>query len=131
MHAPATKVLLGTASYAEAQALKRKLEGHAVEVALHHNQATCGGGCSVKLEIWANAADVDMIGRILGDEQKAMLERMGYDPNLAAAVFDVTQAEATCPACATRFATTSNECPECGLCFGPVEGGAKKGCGTC
>src|SRR5262245_10398661 len=130
MHAPATKVLLGTVSYNEAHALKRKLEAHAIEIALVHNQATCGGGCSVKLEVWSNAADVDAIGRILGAEHVAELERMGYDPRLAAEVFDASRAEATCPACATRFSTALAECPDCGLCFGPPAE-AKKGCGSC
>ncbi|MEZ5962900.1 MAG: zinc ribbon domain-containing protein [Planctomycetota bacterium] len=33
------------------------------------------------------------------------------------AVVDFDQAEATCPACGTVFATTANRCPDCGLRF--------------
>ena len=33
-------------------------------------------------------------------------------------VVDFDGAEAQCPACGTRFATTSKRCPECGLNFG-------------
>lgn len=131
MHSPAAKILLGTASYNEAQSLKRKLEAHEIEVVLIHNQQTCGGGCSVKLEIWSNSGDADAIGRILATERSAELASMGYDLKLAGEVFDASRAEATCPACGTSFSTGRNDCPECGLCFGPPEEAPKKGCGTC
>ena len=131
MHAPATKILLGTTSYKEAPAHKRKLEEHAIDIALVHNEQTCGGGCGVKLEIWSNTADAEAIGRILAADRDAEITRMGHDPAVAAAVFDTSRAEATCPACGTGFSTALAECPECGLCFGIPEDAPKKGCGTC
>ena len=36
----------------------------------------------------------------------------------ASHVVDFDAAEAECPACGTRFATTQPRCPECGLNFG-------------
>lgn len=132
MHSPAQKVLLGTANYQDAQVLKRKLEAHAIDIALVHNQATCGGGCSVKVEVWSNAADAAAIGAILAAERGRELESMGYDLSLADQVFDPSRAEATCPACGTSFATSCHECPDCGLSFAvPGEAPVKKGCGTC
>ena len=131
MNESAAKILIGTAPYSEAQALKRKLEVHAISVVLTHNQATCGGGCSVKLEIWSHADDVVAITKILAAERHNELAMMGYDPKLATEVFDTSRAEATCPCCGTSFATQLSECPECGLCFGVPDKSPKKGCGTC
>jgi hypothetical protein len=34
------------------------------------------------------------------------------------AVVDFDRPEATCPACGTTFATTTDRCPDCGLRFG-------------
>lgn len=131
MHAPASKVLLGTASYNEAQALKRKLEAHQLDVVLIHNQQTCGGGCSVKLEIWANSTDAATIAQVLAREHQELLASMGYDPKLASEVYDSSRTEATCPCCGTSFQTTRSDCPECGLCFSVPDEPVKKGCGTC
>lgn len=113
------KTLIGKAPVAAANNLKARLAKAEIEIALAHNAATCSSGsCGSEVEIWAHSADVPEIQRLLGDAWRQQMEAMGYDPNLATAVFDPEQEKATCPACATEFSTKQTECPECGLCFG-------------
>ena len=123
-----TKLRLGTAPVAQAEAMKRKLATHGIEVALIHNEVTCTTGCSLTVEVWAHPDDVPEIGRLSAEARHEELTAMGYDPALADSVFDPSAGEATCPACSTTFATTASECPECGLCFGVPE--EKGGCGS-
>src|SRR4051794_34965883 len=52
-----TKLRLGTAPVAQAEALKRTLAAHDIEVALIHNEVTCTSGCSLTVEIWAHPDD--------------------------------------------------------------------------
>jgi hypothetical protein len=113
------KTLIAKAPVAAANSLKAKLAAVDIEVALAHNQATCSSGsCGTELEVWAHKDDVEEITRLLEGQWRAQMEAIGYDPNLANAVFDPEQEKATCPACATEFSTKQAECPECGLCFG-------------
>jgi hypothetical protein len=113
----AAKVFIGKASVTEAQALKARLAGAGFEIALVHNEATCGRGCATQVEVWAHPDDLEAIAGFLGEEWAKTCESMGYDHALATAVFDPDAATATCPACATTFPTSSTRCPECDLNF--------------
>lgn len=127
----AAKVLLGKASQADAERLRAKVAQQGISLALVHNAVTCKSGCGIQLEIWAHPADLDGIKELLAAEWQATAASLGYDPALAEAVYDPDAAEATCPACATVFATTLTECPDCGLHFsGPADASSSKGaCG--
>lgn len=125
----AAKVLLGKAEIKSAEALRAKLGKLGIEVALVHNEITCGRGCAVQVEVWAHPDDLPEIQRSLDAERQKIFEDMGYDARLAEAVFDKAAGTATCPACGTSFATSHSECPECGLCFEtPEEAAASHGC---
>jgi hypothetical protein len=111
------KVLLGKTPQADAERLKTLLAGQGIDVLTLHNPSSCNSGCSVELEVWAHPEDVPAVQQLLaGQWHKAMAE-MGYDPKLAEQVFDPGAESATCPACATVFAPTLGECPDCGLQF--------------
>jgi ribosomal protein S27AE len=125
----AAKVLLGKAEIKSAEALRAKLGKLGIEVALVHNEVTCGRGCAVQVEVWAHPDDLPEIQRSLDAERQKTFADMGYDARLAEAVFDKAAEAATCPACGTSFATSHSECPECGLCFEtPEEAAASHGC---
>lgn len=115
------KVLLGKLEVKAAEAIRAKLGKLGIDVALIHNEITCGRGCAVQVEIWAHPDDLVTIQQQFAAERLKIFEDMGYDPQLAEAVFDPAAETAICPACGTSFATTLTECPECGLCFEPPE----------
>ena len=112
-----SKLLLGKAAIAEAQILKAKLASQGFEIALVHNEASCGKGCAPQVEVWAHPDDAPSIAQFLGEDRLRLLESMGYNAQLANEVFDPSSESAVCPACGTTFATTNSSCTDCGLTF--------------
>jgi hypothetical protein len=115
-----SKVCIGKAPQKDAEQLRSVLASLGIEVATIMNPASCtSGSCGVQLEMWAHPEDVASIERILKERWQHSLAGHGheYDHALAEQIFDPTAEAATCPACATVFATTHAECPECGLYF--------------
>ena len=122
-------VRVGSLAMSDASRLKNALETQGITVEIAVNPASCAsGGCAPKSEIWAMAEDMPAIQNFFAQQHAKSLEGLSFDPAVLNSVFDPDQAEATCPACATRFATKLGECPDCGLSFqvGPVS----SGCGT-
>lgn len=110
-------IRLGTMGLHEAKSLQRVLAQEGVELVLDHNDQTCTRGCSVTVELLVSEAGLPMVQKVL----KAQFERQTQGTNvqweLMNEVFDPEKAEATCPACGTKFETSSKACPDCGLCF--------------
>lgn len=117
-------VRVGSVAMGDASRLKNALETRGITVEIAVNPASCAsGGCSPKSEIWAMADDMPAIQDFFAQQHAKSLEGFSFDPAVLHSVFDPDQAEATCPACATRFATTLGECPDCGLSFHVALGG--------
>jgi len=112
------KVMLGTMPMREGEILRDRLAGVGVTVALAVNHASCTTGCAPSYEVWVHPEDMPEVRSFMLADRAAKLADLGVDPAALDAVFDPSQAEATCPACGTVFPTTSSECPECGLGFG-------------
>jgi len=110
---------------AEMKRLKSVLERAAVPALLAGEQQGCGRGCGggkscrgAELFLQVRLADVREALAVL---EADALHHGGVDPAAVAepgAIYDPNRGEAVCPACGTRFATTSASCPDCGLCFG-------------
>jgi hypothetical protein len=87
-----------------------------VELELFNNPATCPPGPNGgRVEVHARRADAPAFVELMRAERARLLE--GLPDTASDAVIDMSQANATCPACGTEFATTATECPECGLGF--------------
>lgn len=100
----------------EAKLLQRDLRLIEVPATLNHDPS-CRSGCSVTIDVVVPFSHAEAAVKLLRERFQAAAERPGMDWEKAQATFDPSQQEATCPACGTSFATTSSECPECGLCF--------------
>ena len=112
------KVPIGGANIHEAERIRGRLGAIGIAVELAVSPGDCNsGGCGIRAEIWASQADLPRIASFFAEERRRQEAGLSYDPEVIAQVFDVDAAEATCPACATRFATTQRECPDCGLSF--------------
>lgn len=112
------KIMIGMIGARDAEILESRLAKHGIEVATIFNHTTCKTGCSPSKEIWAHSEDVGAIQQILHQEHIKMLEEMGANPDQINQVFDPTNPLAICPACGTEFATSMQQCPDCGLAFG-------------
>ena len=70
------------------------------------------------MELWACPEDIPAIQELMREEEARNRQGLNYDPEQAAQVFDPSKDTAVCPACGTEFATSSTECPDCGLVIG-------------
>ena len=103
---------------AEAKAFQDDLLKEGVELVLNHNEQTCSRGCSVTVEVLGYEKDLPKIVEKYENNYKKLLDGLDVNWEAVNSVFDPNKATATCPACATEFATTNTECPECGLFLG-------------
>jgi hypothetical protein len=110
-------ILLVVLPLDEAKSLKAQLLNVGVSTELNHNEQTCNRGCSVTVELWGRASDLEQIRDVYQTNFQKMASDHSVDWNIINSTFDENQAEATCPACATQFSTQLSECPECGLVF--------------
>ena len=101
----------------EAKAFQKKMQSRGVEIALNHSDQTCTRGCRVTLEVCGRRDDIPAIKEELDKDYATLLEGHDYDTRLLNEVFDPSADSAVCPACGCKFATTSSECPDCGLMF--------------
>ncbi len=111
------EIFLGVMDYQDAKNHQIKLKQEGVEITLKNNHQTCTTGCKVTVEVWAQSSDAE---KIQGHFQNDYLKHVkGHEPDfqIMSAVFDPTATEVTCQACGTKFAPTSTECPDCGLCY--------------
>lgn len=102
----------------EAKDFQTTLREEGVEVVLNHDDETCTRGCAVTVELLGRDEDLDKIQEVYTNSYKKLLTGLDFDPEVVNSVFDTSQSEATCPACAHKFATSHTECPDCGLVLG-------------
>lgn len=74
----------------------------------------CGGG-EVRLQIRAD--DVQGVMEVMAREHVHSTGLMDHDTSYVDSVYNTDSVLATCPACGCQFATDTNSCPDCGLCF--------------
>lgn len=112
-----SEVFLGVMDLQEAKNHQYRLKGMGVEVVLKTNAQTCTTGCKVTVEVWGNETDKEVLVKHFQSDY--MKHVMGHVPNFEhlSEVFDPTAAEVICQACGTKFAPTSQECPDCGLVY--------------
>ena len=110
-------VLLGTMPLEEAKTLQRQLATRGVEAQLNHNGHTCTRGCSVTVELLVPEPSLPEVRTVMREQYQRLSAGLQVDWELLGEVYDVTQAQATCPACGEVFSTQLKECPGCGLCF--------------
>lgn len=115
-------VQIGAANIHDAERIKSHLAEVGVKLELAVAPGDCGGGkCGISAEIWAHPDDMPKVMEYFAAEHKRRHAGLEFDPQQISQVFDTSAAEATCPACGTRFATSHHECPDCGLSFGVPE----------
>ena len=115
-------VAIGAANIHEAERTKNRLGALGIVVELAVSPGDCSGGtCGIRAEIWARPDDLPAIQKHFAEERQRQCAGLDFDPEVVSQVFDTGAAEATCPACGERFATTNQECPECGLVFNVPE----------
>ncbi len=107
---------VGTMALQEAKELERILKERGVEATLNHDSASCTRGCAVTVDVLVAEESRQAAGEVLRERFQGLAEGQ-VDWALLNHVYDPSAAEAVCPACGTRFATTSRECPDCGLAF--------------
>lgn len=110
-------IRLGTMVLGEAKSLQRVLAQEGVELVLDHNDQTCSRGCSVTVELLVSEDGLSMVQKVLKDQFERNTKGTKVQWELLDEVFDPGKAEATCPACGTKFETSLKSCPDCGLCF--------------
>lgn len=111
-------MLLGVIEISEAKRIRAALAKQGVELLMVSNPGTCSSGsCGASVELRAAPADIAAFQSFMHTERERSLEGLNVDASRLDSVFDPSLAEATCPACGTCFATTSSECPDCGLIF--------------
>jgi len=80
------------------------------------NDAACGcRGPELLLQV--RESDLAEVMAVLAEEYRQSTGLEDHDTRFAGAVYNAEAAEAVCPACGCRFATSLTVCPDCGLCF--------------
>ena len=103
--------LVGTASVAEAVALRERIKDElGIDLLLERNPECKGGGCAVKIDLY--------VDREYEPALKAYFEKKQAEALNDPGAYDPTKETARCPACGTEFSTRLTECPDCGLGFG-------------
>ena len=78
--------------------------------------AACGcRGAELLLQV--RESDLSEVMAALAEEYRRSTGLADHDTRFAGAVYNTEEAEAVCPACGCRFATSLAACPDCGLCF--------------
>lgn len=115
------KILVGSIDLAEAKRLKSALEDRGIHLSLKSQLDECGTGkCSTKVEVYVEETEVESFKQYLAEERSKLLEGLPFDASLLDQVYDAEKESAQCPACGTQFSTSLQECPDCGLGFGPL-----------
>lgn len=111
------ELFLGVMELQEAKNHQYQLKSHGVELHFKSNPQTCTTGCKVTVEVWGKESDQEILQRHFQTDYLKHVK--GHVPNFEhlSAVFDPTASEVICQACGTKFAPTSQECPDCGLVY--------------
>lgn len=110
-------IRLGTMPLEEAKTFQRVLATRGVRAELDHNGHTCTRGCTVTVEVLVPENSVAVVQDTMREQYQKLTEGLPVDWSRLNEVYDPQKGEATCPACGTKFSTSSQECPDCGLCF--------------
>ena len=116
-----SQVKVGVLELKQAEYMRSCLRKKEVELTLIHNSQSCNGGCNMNVELWAEAKDVEAISREFAEQRQKTMAGLEFDPHIINQVLDPSQENAICPACATSFASTLSECPDCGLGFSNLQ----------
>lgn len=112
------KIFLGVMDYQDAKNHQTRLKAEGVDINLVSNDKTCStGGCKVTLEVWGHESDTEKLQAYFQSDYLKHVKGHEPDFNLMSAVFDTSASEVICQACGAKFSPTSNECPDCGLCY--------------
>lgn len=111
------KLVLGTLPIEEAKKIQDELKKKSVDIFLDHNPTTCTRGCSVTVEFCCYEKDIQLVAEYFEKNFLDSLDGLNVNFELLNSTYDPNKDNAVCPACGTKFSTSSTECPECGLCF--------------
>jgi rRNA maturation endonuclease Nob1 len=102
----------------EAKNFQDQLKEKGVTIRLEHNEKTCTRGCTVTVEVLGREQDLPIVAEVYQNNFAKLLNGHEVNLDIINSVFDPSKETAICPACGTSFATSSTECPECGLVLG-------------
>jgi len=108
---------LGVYEMQEANRIKANLENQGVSLETRFNNQTCKTGCQVTVELWGKEPDQPLILEFFKKEFERDLAGHELNQEQMSQVFDPEKDEVTCQACGHNFKPSSNECPNCGLCY--------------
>jgi rRNA maturation endonuclease Nob1 len=111
-------IFIGILPLIEAKDIQNKMNQLGAKLFLEHNEKTCTRGCTVTVEVHCEEQYLEAFKTVMTKNYQELMD--GFDVNLEqmTSVFDTGKDEAICPACGTKFQTSSSECPECGLVLG-------------
>ncbi|OFZ02803.1 MAG: hypothetical protein A2X97_04315 [Bdellovibrionales bacterium GWA1_52_35] len=108
---------LGSSEYNEAKRLQALLAERGVSLSLLRNPENCSTGCKITVEVYTSQGDLDKVREFFREQKTRAFDGLAVDEALLDEVYDPEKGTARCPACATEFSTTLQECPDCGLVF--------------
>ncbi len=80
---------------------------------------SCGKGCCpTNYFLLVRREDAQDAVQIINAEYQRSTALHHHDKGYADSVYNKDASEVTCPACGHTFSTSSESCPDCGLCFG-------------
>jgi hypothetical protein len=111
------EIFLGVMDLNEAKTHQIKLKSQNILINFKTHGETCTTGCKVTVEVWGKSEDRDFIQNYFNQEFHKNLGGLQINREAFEGVFDPSSSEVICQACGTKFAPTSNECPDCGLMY--------------
>jgi len=99
--------------------LEELLNGERIGTMLVGDERNCGKNCcpsSFFLQV--RREDAPDAFAIIQAEHQRQTALNDHGDKVGDGVFNADAGQATCPACGFSFQTSTNSCPDCGLCFG-------------
>lgn len=112
-------IFLGVMNINEARTHQQKLKDQGVIVEFRTNGHTCTTGCTVTVEVWGRHEDEEKLSSYFREDYLKHVR--GHAPDFEALneIFDPARETVVCQACGTAFSPALQECPDCGLFYGP------------
>lgn len=111
------QILIGVMPLNEAKRLQIELKKRDLRSELKTNEETCTRGCTVTVELWAQAEDQESLVLFLRENQAKDYDGLEVNAELLSQTFDPNSEEVICQACGEKFSPKQNECPDCGLVY--------------
>ncbi len=107
-------------SLADIKELERLLNAEKIAALIvSDDEDGCGKGCCAStFYLQVRREDAQEAVEVLSADFRKTTALDQHDTTYAGSVFNPMADEAVCPACGYRFSTSSNTCPDCGLCLG-------------